>query len=407
QLNSPGSTVGGLAQSTARQVINRKVFRDNPRIAQTLQDLNLSASVREVIRQMKRAGATVLAQTITAIPTTVGLYNANFNGAGNGVIVASVNRSSDGLVCENSFAETVLFTCTSDSYVGGATLGNEGFTVTGTGQQNNVFAFDWPLGSNGQQNQNAIDGSVSNGSGNLLVNSGFDNWTSNVPDNYTIVSGGGLIAEETTIVYDGVASLRLTGDGATQAEWYQEFDSNTGTTTQLTPLTQYGFNIFLRRDGIAAANGTLEISLCDDSGTVVSDDNGYLNLLSVDLTALTTSFLPFKFPLRTPLVMPSTYRLRFRTTGTALTNGRSVYLDRGGMGGMTQLYVGGPSFAIFSGSLPFENGDWGTWPVTNSRGAGGTLSTFQTLCDQLLGLRTLDFLLPSSATPTISDTLIG
>ena len=191
------SGVGGFAQGLAATTINRMVFRDNPQISQTLQQLNVTTSILEVIRQMKLAGVSVLAAGVTATPGT-------FSGTGNGIINASVRRPLDGVVLENSFSENLLLVCTDDSYLGGAVLGNEGFSVTGTGNQDNPFAFDWPLGSNSQITLNAIDGDSDNSSGNVLTNSGFESWASNVPDNFQITTGiaGTNVFEEVTIVYD-------------------------------------------------------------------------------------------------------------------------------------------------------------------------------------------------------------
>ena len=117
EVNAPGS-VGGTLSSAAAQTLNRMIFRDNPRISQNLQALNVTASMTELIRQMKVAGATVFAAVITATPSA-------FTGAGNGVTNVSTRRPLDGLVLENTFAETVLLTCIADSYVGGAQAGNE------------------------------------------------------------------------------------------------------------------------------------------------------------------------------------------------------------------------------------------------------------------------------------------
>ena len=75
------STAQGLAQDT----VNRMVFRDNPRIAQNLNSLNVPASLREIIRQMNQQGATIQAQTVTGTPSA-------FTGTGDGQLVCSVLR---------------------------------------------------------------------------------------------------------------------------------------------------------------------------------------------------------------------------------------------------------------------------------------------------------------------------
>jgi hypothetical protein len=396
--------VTGLAQNLAAQTINRMVFRDNPRIAQNLTSLNTLASLQEVNRQMGVAGASVLAMTVAASAGA-------FTGAGNGVINASVRRPSDGRVVENAYAEDLLFVCTADSYTGGVSEGNETLTVTGEGSQPDLFAFDWPLGSDAQTALSAIDGNSDASNGNLLVNSGYSDFTANVPDNWSldVGAGGTNVFEETTIVYDGSSSaLRITGDGGgTLVELSQQFDSSTGTTQTLSPLTQYGYNVFMRRDGVAAGAGTLTIDLVDENGDVVADEGGTDNTFNIDLTALTTVYTSYKVQFRTPRIMPDELYLRMRLTA-ALTNGRSVYLDRGSLGLMTRLYGFGPYLCAHSGGEPFQAGDYATCTVSNSRGAAGTLTTFQTLLARLIPeVLQNDFLFLSSSVPTISDGLIA
>lgn len=396
------SSVGSLAASVAEATLNRMVFRDSPRISQTLESLNVLDSLTELIRQMKVAGATVLAQTIAATPS------AN-TGTGNGIVNASVRRASDGLVLENAFAETLLLTCDSDSYAGGATAGNEGFTLTGTGSQSNVFAFDWPLGSDASTSLSAIDGAQDNASGNLLTNSSFEDWTSNVPDNWSLEIGtaGTDIVQETGNVFAGSSALRITGDGATLTRLVQRFDISTGTVAELSSQTQYSFNLFIRRDGTAPAAGVLTVDLVDQNGTVIQDAAGTSNTFNIDLTALTTSYASYTGDFRTPVIMPTTVYLRLRLS-TALTTGRSVYVDLCSLGEFTQAYTSGPFVAVHAGATPFAVNDFFTMAVTNSRGSGGTLDSFQSLAYRLFpDIGSNELLLPSSSSPTIADALIG
>src|SRR4051812_26041163 len=96
-----------LGQTVAIQEVNRAVFRSNPQLNQTLTQGNTLSSLQEIIRQMEIAGASVLAMAITSVPQVVtGQPGPNFTGVGNGVILTSVKRPLDGLVLENSFAET-------------------------------------------------------------------------------------------------------------------------------------------------------------------------------------------------------------------------------------------------------------------------------------------------------------
>lgn len=405
-LNAPGSVAGTL-QTMAVQYLNRVVFRDFPRNQQNLLQLNTPSSVSYLIQQMEEQGQTVLKQIVTA---TADLFTANANNTGNGAVVATVTRPVDGRDQENLYAEQLTVLCTSDSYIGGATEGNEGFTVTGEGDEPDQFAFDWPLGSNCNTVTTAIDGTVDQGSGNFLVNSGYDTWTGNTPDNWTIETGtaGTQIFKETTLTFGSGNALRLLGDGATLTAWYQPFDDTTGTTSTLDELTQYAYCVWVRRDGVAAASGQLAIELVDSSGNVILDAAGNANRFTIDLTGLTVFYAPYGGVFNTPHIMPDAYWIRCRlTAGNALTSGRSVYFDRGGLGVTTQLYTGGPALAVFSGSTAFVQGDYVYVTTTNGRGSGGTLDTFQTLWFLLYTeAQDNEILLPSSNAPTISDTLI-
>lgn len=400
--------VGNLAKTVADRTVNRMVFRDNPQISLTLTQLNTVTSLNEVIRQMKLLGASVLAMTVTAAAlASVGPPGPHFTGRGNGIIFGSTKRPLDGLTLENSFSENLLFTVTGDSYSGSAASGNEPISVTGVGNQSDVFAHNWPLGSNSTAAISAVDGAEDNAAGNLLTNSGFETFTTaNTPDNWNIVTGtpGSNIFEEATLTYDAPPNkaLRILGDGATVIYFRQQFGSSTGTQGSLDPLTQYAFNIFLRRDAVAAA-GTLVIDLVDSTGTVLQDQSGAFQTFSIDLSTLTTQYQAFTTAFRTPAIMPSTIYLRWRTT-VPYTNNRSFYLDKLALGEMTQQYTSGPFVIAFSGSVPFEVGDYGTLQISNSRGVAGTLDTFQTLLARLFpDIYTQEILFPSSNVPTITD----
>lgn len=401
-LNAIGSSSAGAMQTIARATVNRMVYRDYPQLNQNLTSINLGDSLQYVVQQMKDQVYYVLACTVTA---TVQAFDSGFTG--NGKAVVSVKRPSDGVTLENAFAETLTFTCIADSYEDGETAGNETFLVRGAGNQGNFFAFDWPLGSNGSVTISCIDGDQDDSSGNLLTNSGFDAWTGGAPDNWVEVTGGSLITQEVALSYTEGSALCITGDGSTLPCITQLFDDDTGTVGAVEGITQYSVCLFMRRDGTPAANGTLTVDLIDQDNNVIEDEAGNDNTFDIDLTALTVNYLPYTGTFRLPYIMPDTVRIRVRCTGTALTNGRSVYLDKMSLGEMTQLYVQGPYVAIHSGSVPFKSGVYATAAITNSRGAAGTLNTWQVLWARLFPTAwNNELLLPSSNSPNISDLLI-
>lgn len=407
-LNAQDSSVGGLVQNVARQIINRKVFEDNPRLAQTLQQLQVLTSLQEVIRQMKNAGASVLAMTVSATPVVVNNPGPHFTGNGNGVINASTKRPFDGLTLENTYSENLTFTCIADSYLSSVQKGNESFAVTGTGSQSDLFAFNWPLGSNSRIGISAINALASNNQGNLLNNSGWDTWSGNLPTGWTLPVGTiGTSILQTGDAYSNGTALKLVGDGTTLVQWKQQFGNSAGTLGRLSPLTQYSICVFLKRDAVAAGSGNITVELVDSGGVQIKDANGVANAFNINLTTLTTQYAAFTGVFRTPEILPASQFLSFRLN-TALTNNRTVFFDHCSQGVMSQCYVSGPFVACHSGSNGFTINDLATLTISNSRGAAGTLSTFQTLMTQLFTeMIGNELLLPSSATPTLSDTLIA
>ncbi len=404
-LNAIGQ-IGSLCQNVASATVNRKVFRDNPRPGQTLQSTNTLECLREIIRQMKVQGASILAMPITLTP---GTFSPGMGGsAGDVVINSSARRPLDGLVLENAFSESVLFTCKNDSYAGSAAAFNESFSFASPGSQQNPFAFNWPLASGCSGNISVIDGDSDNTAGNLLNNSGFSDWTSNVPDQWALEVGvaGTNIVQESTLIFSTGSAVKLVGDGSTKTAISQTFGLSTGTSTSLTPLRQYGVNLFVRRDGVSPAAGVLTVELVDSSGAIINDQGGTANSFTVDLTALTTNYASYKGSFRTPLVLPTSYKIRIRMS-TALTNLRSVYLDKLSVGLMTQLYTSGPYASLHAGAVPSKSLDYGSLVIVNGRGSGGTFNTFQTLCYRLFPSDVLnnELLLPSSVSPTIVDSV--
>lgn len=393
----------GTLQQLAQQYINRLVYNAQPQLNQTLTSSNLTASIAFVYAQM-------LAQNATVLQMTVGSSTTPFVGSGNGIVTCSLKRPFDGRILENAFAEILTFTCTADSYVGGATAFHEPFQVTGEGAQNDFFAYNWPLGSNGSISINAIDGDSSNANGNFLVNSGFATWTLGVPNSWVVNLGGNTITQNQTIVYSKGSSLQITGAGsAVLTNLSQSFNSSSGTTAILVPQNQYSVNLFLRTGGTAPATGVLQVDLVDGSGNIIADQAGTANSFTVDLTKLTTAWTAANGFFRIPTNFPSTYSIRLHLT-TALNNGAVVYLDKLSLGLANQVYTYGPFVACHSGSIPFvesPTADYATATVTNSRGPGGTLNTWQVLLFRLLSNAVgFELLWPSSLSPTVPDALI-
>lgn len=188
-----------------------------------------------------------------------------------------------------------------------------------------------------------------------------------------------------------------------------EFDSNGSQTTTimapvgLAPLSQYGFCAWMKTDSVPAA-GVLTVDLVDGvGGTVINDEAGTANSFTVAATGLTTSFVAKTGVFRTPAAMPNQAYLRIRIS-TAVSNTSSVFIDEVYLGPMTELYVDGPSVAIFDGSTAWLPDDIVTFTITNGREG-----LFLEWLDRVLGLREsrLQFPVDAGGTETIEDSLVG
>jgi hypothetical protein len=394
--NAAGSIVS-FVQSCANNTVNTMVYQDNP----LLSNSDLSSSLTEVIRQMIANSQSVQVCTVGSTVTAGG------SNLGDGQVVVSVKRA-DGLVQENAFAENITLRCIADSETNAALAGKEQFKVTGTVSYS---PFDWRYvagGSGGQTTVSAVPGSVDNSSGNLTTNGDFESFTSNTPDNWSILVGsaGTTIKQSTAQHYTGLSSLNIVGNGSELTSVAQVFgDATNGTRGTLASETQYAVNLWVKVDSTPAA-GVLEVSLVDGSNTIVNDQQGTANSFTKSLTTVSTTWVAVNGVFRTPYILPSTLKLRVRLS-TAMTTGRNLYVDRVAMTRMTQVYTGGPSVAVFSGASNFFVPDNFTAAITNNRGGASNGKTFQCLFNRFFNMSQLGLLLPSSNSPTISDSLIA
>lgn len=364
----------------ATNTCNAMVQADNPQFSSSSIDLAL----QEIIRQMKASSDSVLPMTVACTSSAAAGNN------GNGNLVCTTYRK-DGLQQENIYAEKIKAVCTADSSNGATTAGNEQFTVTGTTSVT-LLSSSWPGGSGASGSLQVINPTT----GSILSNGAFETWTvANTPDDFSITVGSaGTQVLEGSTPFTGTKSLELVGDAA-----------NTALTQTITTSTQtlYAVNCWIYAS-VTPAAGVLEFALIDGGGNVINDDQGNQNLFTKSLTAVTTTWLAVSGIFRTPLIQPAVVKLRIRLS-TALSVGTNLFIDQLCLSEMTSLYSFGPSFALFSGSTNFFLGDYFTATATNSRGAAGTLNTWQTVFFRLFNRTNL--LLPVDPSPTINDNLIA
>lgn len=387
-----------LAQSTTVQMVNEYA----PLPSQTV-----AAAVAWLVKDMTTNTQSVLKPTVSA---TVA------NGAGNtggGVLLASV-IGENGVQKDYVLPENITAQCTKDAQQGGATAGQEVFTLTSPVAETNALLWDYPLGSALKFTANAVDALADNSGGNLLQNGSWKTWStpSSGPDNWLILSGAvgtDIIQSTGSDVYKGYNALAFEGTNSPAIS--QPFNTSPisngnqgGTSAKLLPQTIYCVNFWLKVNAVPAA-GVLTVDLTDGSNSPLVDQAGTPNSLAVTLSTATTGWVPHSVFFRTPAVVPSTgYRLRLRIS-TPMSAGTDLFLSHLGMTAAVQTYQGGPRIALFSGSPGFIQGDYFTLTTANNY---QTAAKWQFLADRLFNMRALGLQLPSvAAAETIADTLIS
>ena len=350
----------------------------------TLVNKTKDLAVAEIIRQMESGNVTVKKNVTSA---SVAAVSTN---TGNCTVAANIT-GPDGVNREYVFAETIDIVIDSDSGRGG-TAGSETATITGEPAVD-PLDWNWPLGSGAGASITVTDPGVDAGQ-NLLTNSDFEDFTSGLPDDWTVVSGTNATIGSSGVSYipSGSTSLKFVGNGSAIQTIKQPFTSGV-----LEPNRVYATNFAVQAN--ASCNGTISISLVNNTTlAVINDDEGTANTLSIDMSLQTTSWNANNtFFFRTPKSLPSA-GVAFCINTTQAMNA-TAYLQ-GSMCEATETYPGGPFLAVFRGSVDPIVGD--KWEATISNDFGGKL---QTNHDRLLDMKSMGLQLPSSASPSINETL--
>lgn len=416
-LSGAQGGVGGYFTSTQGRLVSLlkamwsvdQGFSSNAPLA-VLTAVDVPAAMRTLISQMQGAAASVNASVPGA-----GAQAAGPQANGNPVVVFSF-KNPQGLTLQYVFPETFTLTCSADSQAGGATLGNEPLSVKGQPAVSDVFSQLWPGGNGQSLTLSCVDGSKSNATGNVLQNSDFAVASvPNIADNWTLqvgVAGTDVFVSAGNAYTPGGGSLQFTGTGSALLDAVtQSFNAAPsvavgvgGTSYALKPDTAYHVNGWVKCSATPTA-GVLELAFTDGSaypGVVLNDDAGTANLFTKSLTAVSTAYVNFNAAFRTPSVLPAAvpYRLRARLS-TAIDSGKSAFLARLSVCEAKQLYPGGPFASVHSGNAKLIAGDSWTLAVTNTYGA------VQKWMERVFGMRGLGLQIPSSATPTVADTVVA
>lgn len=374
---------------------------NNPASAtQTMKDKTVHSALVWLIREMRKDSETVDASVISKSSTTFGAANVAV-GAKFVWATKTPNVLLGGMTdFENIRAEVLEARCVVDSVGGGVQPGSEIIEVRGQVAYPSLD-YRFPAGSGTVTRITTICASVDAGPqyGNILTNSDLEDQTSNLPDQWTVVSGtaGTHFSSETTAanVFRGAKSLKLIHGTGTLFDIRQQLASASGTFGRLIPDRPYVIAFAIKTD--ASCAGVLRISFKDASGSIIDSGNAstsYTLGTSIPWTVVTAT-------LRTPINIPSTCYVHLESTTTV--SGGSAYIDEIVVAELVPIAPGGQQIGMIAGSTDFRVDDSGRFYFTNGREG-----EFQTAFDRLFMMYEKGLQLPSNASgaETIDDALI-
>lgn len=340
---SPHSSLRTIAQNTVIDMVDD----DDPQLSR-----DFNNAMRVLIDQMIASGDDIDSVTVSATPTPDG------GNTGTGSLKVWV-RNKDGNDFQNIRAETIDVECIGDAQISG-TAGQESFSVRG---EASVQSFDptWPQGSGISGAMTVVSAANDAGSGigqNMLTNGDFETTSpANTFTGWEAVTGAfGTRILEVATAMRGSKALRFLGNAAELTSIRQQIPN-----ASLQTNTKYVLGIWVRHDGTPPAGGVLRISVQTSGGSILSTSN-----VSVTLSGLSSSYALFVADFATGNILPATNYLVIELT-TALTNGRSIYMDECVM---LQPYqfggAGGPYMAIFAGGTDFLIEDIFTVAMANN-----------------------------------------
>ena len=369
-----------------------------------------NAALRELAFQMNRDSNYVARSTYT-----VGSPAYNAANTGDFVVVVSCEASKiirDNVIFSTKLTdfpcvrpETLTFSCMADTKSNGIKAGSELWSVTGDRSFPNLDR-RWKGGSGTavtiMQTSGAQDGTPTSQPGsNLLANGDFEAYSSNLPTQWTSVTGtaGTHYRVSTSTKFRGQSAFEFVGDGSTLAAIRQRFASANGTYGRLKGDTLYLISFWAINDGTTPAAGVVRVSVQDSGGSVLGSSMSAV----ATFTSGFASWTHVKVAIVSPVNIPDEAYLVIEQT-TALTNGRSVFIDEVVVTEMTRLAAGGPAVAIVTGDTDPRRGDLATVAISINEAGEMNLEL-----DRFFNLYESGIALPSSTgtNVTVADSLIS
>jgi hypothetical protein len=351
-----------------------------------------------LIRQMDADSETIDGTTVTKSSLSLGGSNI-----GTGNFVYSTEAPNVLLASTNDWpnirSEIVEARCVQDAQDGSIAYGSEIFELRG---QPGYPPLDYrfPAGSGRSMRIPTICASVDNGprGQNILTNSDMEEFTSNVPNQWTVSSGtAGTEFQTSATPYRGVNSLTVVGGTGSTFKIRQQMGVSSGTFGRLVPDKPFVIGCAMKRSGVST--GTIRLAVEDGSGNII--DSGSFKL-DIDTSAITTSFAQYTVTLRAPRSIPE--ECYFSIQSTVALTGKGCFIDEIVLAELMPLAAGGQAFGVIAGEADWAVDDNARLQFTNNdEGA------FVRALDRLFDMYGLGLSLPAdySGTETILDSLIS
>lgn len=384
----------------------------------TVEDYDVEKATRELIRQMVAGSSTIDRPSAgyVTLPTD-GKGTAGSLNAGDGVLLVSDLMPMQGFAASSSTlfldypsiqTETVRASCIRDATSRAVAEGEEIFRVIG---QRAVPSLDeeWPKGTGTKGTITVasprVDGGRTPGR-NVCTNSDFEDFSSNTPTGWTYETGtAGTNFYAAGSGYTGSDALKMTGNGLTTHRLTQPLRSTSGSLGEINPDRPYSISVAAKYASVVPGV-TLTISVRDSSGVILNNlVSGRAMSMQIASGDFTTSYQIFTTTVFSPQSIPKGCEIDIRFSSN-LASGSDVFIDDLVIAEMPRVENGGLAYQILGGANRYAVGDEFTASVTNNIGAsdGAMAREFERFfrIGSDLGLA-----LPSSTSPTISDSLIS
>ena len=384
-------------QAAAVKTIVEMVYSDaSTSSANTAQTKSITDAIVFLIRDMDATSNKVKGTTVGA-----GVLGTGAGNTGNGTMVQLLEAPNILLSSTNDWPdireELLEFRCVQDAQNGSISAGSEVFAVRGLARYAGLD-YRFPGGSGADLRIPSVCASVDNGAAyaNILTNSDLEDWTSNVPDQFTVSSG--------TAGTDFLAATGARGSyclkGAVTGSTFkirQQLGASSGTLGKIAPDRAYVLAAMMKKD--ATATGTIRLSLQDSGGTILS--TGAV-AISQSVASLTTSWQIVSLTFRSPKALPSAVYLVLETTAAIAT--AAAYVDEIVLAELRPIAPGGQAVAVITGTT-----DWIVDDNLRKKFSNNDEGLFVRAFDRLFDMYGLGLSLPQNylGVETISDSLIA